>query len=159
MQRLIKIGKTCFLLTSEDESFFKFADRRYHNFYIEDSNDVDESVNLEIFQEPVVPDDHTEMTSVKLSKDRSSIDIIHGRGIATWDRNKRICSVRQLASDYLPGNEYPEYVVDTAFRIILSIRLLNEQGSLFHSAGLVRNGSGYLFLGKSGAGKLPKLKL
>ena len=45
------------------------------------------------------------------------------------------------------------YVVDSWLRVWLSTMLLNNQGGLFHSAGVVHNERGALFLGPSGSGK------
>jgi hypothetical protein len=48
---------------------------------------------------------------------------------------------------------YPDYVLDSVVRIMLSFLLLDKRGFLVHSAGLIRDGNGYLFAGVSGAGK------
>lgn len=46
-----------------------------------------------------------------------------------------------------------EQCLDAFLRSFLSSRLLGTGGLMLHSAGLVKNGRAYLFLGKSGAGK------
>ncbi len=43
--------------------------------------------------------------------------------------------------------------LESLLRIIYSILLVRERGFLFHSCGLLRDGSGYLFFGPSGSGK------
>lgn len=46
-----------------------------------------------------------------------------------------------------------EQCLDAFLRSLISFLLLRSGGFMLHSAGLVRNGKAYLFLGKSGAGK------
>lgn len=52
-----------------------------------------------------------------------------------------------------------EQCLDAALRSLLSFRLLRGGGFMLHSAGLVKRGRAYLFLGKSGAGKSTLSKL
>ena len=52
-----------------------------------------------------------------------------------------------------------EQCLDAFLRSFLSTRLLGSGGLMLHSAGLVKNGRAYLFLGKSGAGKSTLAKL
>lgn len=46
-----------------------------------------------------------------------------------------------------------EYALDSLIRILLTVRLLPEQGFLLHAASIVRDGRAYIFMGRSGAGK------
>jgi hypothetical protein len=46
-----------------------------------------------------------------------------------------------------------EYVLDSLLRILLSLKLLPEQGFLIHAATVERAGKSYVFMGRSGAGK------
>ena len=46
-----------------------------------------------------------------------------------------------------------EYVLDSLLRILLSLKLLPEQGFLIHAATVERNEKSYVFMGRSGAGK------
>jgi len=52
-----------------------------------------------------------------------------------------------------------EQCLDAFLRSLLSFLLLRSGGFMLHSAGLVREGKAYLFLGKSGAGKSTLSKL
>lgn len=52
-----------------------------------------------------------------------------------------------------------EQCLDAFLRSLISFLLLRSGGFMLHSAGLVRNGKAYLFLGKSGAGKSTLSKL
>jgi hypothetical protein len=45
------------------------------------------------------------------------------------------------------------YSFDTFLRILLSLHLVRTGGLLLHAASILREGSGYLFVGRSGAGK------
>ncbi|MFH1538805.1 MAG: hypothetical protein ABIH66_07585 [bacterium] len=46
-----------------------------------------------------------------------------------------------------------EYTMESFLRIWYSTMLLVEGGGLFHAAGLIRDGRGFLFIGPSGSGK------
>ena len=52
-----------------------------------------------------------------------------------------------------------EQCLDAFLRSFLSSRLLSSGGFMLHSAGLVKKGKAYIFLGKSGAGKSTLSKL
>ncbi len=52
-----------------------------------------------------------------------------------------------------------EQCLDAFLRSLISFLLLHSGGFMLHSAGLVKNGKAYLFLGKSGAGKSTLAKL
>lgn len=52
-----------------------------------------------------------------------------------------------------------EQCLDAFLRSLLSFLLLRSGGFMLHSAGLVKNGKAYIFLGKSGAGKSTLSKL
>ena len=52
-----------------------------------------------------------------------------------------------------------EQCLDAFLRSLLSFLLIRSGGLMLHSAGLVKNGRAYLFLGKSGAGKSTLSKL
>jgi len=52
-----------------------------------------------------------------------------------------------------------EQCFDAFLRSLLSFLLIRSGGLMLHSAGLVKNGKAYLFLGKSGAGKSTLSKL
>jgi len=52
-----------------------------------------------------------------------------------------------------------EQTLDAFLRSYISFRLLRSGGFMLHSAGLVKKGRAYLFLGKSGAGKSTLSKL
>lgn len=46
-----------------------------------------------------------------------------------------------------------EYALDSLIRVLLSVLLLPRRGFLLHAATVVREGRGYVFTGRSGAGK------
>ena len=52
-----------------------------------------------------------------------------------------------------------EQCLDAFLRSLISFLLIRSGGFMLHSAGLVKNGKAYLFLGKSGAGKSTLSKL
>lgn len=55
----------------------------------------------------------------------------------------------QMTSDV----EAAQAVLDNYLRVAYALLLIRRSGFLFHSAGMIRNGHGYLFYGHSGSGK------
>jgi hypothetical protein len=51
------------------------------------------------------------------------------------------------------GGELFPGIFENFLRVLVAYRLLDSGGVVLHSAGLVKSGRGYLFLGRSGAGK------
>ena len=51
------------------------------------------------------------------------------------------------------GGERFAGIFENFFRVLVAYRLLELGGVVLHSAGVVRHGAGFLFLGRSGAGK------
>lgn len=76
--------------------------------------------------------------------------------IAGWGFMARIDWTPGLAGAlWLPHTAGPFRIepVENYFRALVAYRLLDLRGALLHSAGVVRGGGAYLFIGPSGAGK------
>lgn len=65
------------------------------------------------------------------------------------------------AALWTPANGGPTFpgVFENLLRIVVAYRLLETGGVVLHSAGVVRNGAAFLFLGRSGAGKTTVARL
>ena len=152
MQQLVTIGNIKLLVRADDDRFWPYAERRYKNFISSAENEaVDETITLEIVADPGITDQLINSTLIRFVGD--TVEMIRGNGTALWDRTSHHCHIRQAESDFAPKMQHSDYVVDSLVRIMLSVRLLEEDGCIIHSAGLVRKGKGYLFVGLSGAGK------
>jgi hypothetical protein len=57
-----------------------------------------------------------------------------------------------------PGDRFPG-VLENFLRVLVAYRLLELGGVVLHSAGVIRDGVAYLFLGRSGAGKTTVARL
>lgn len=146
----IRIGKLSVLLKSTYAPFWKFADRRYQHFYTEHTprcpdDTIDHRVTSEASPGGALP------RATSIVEENGLVRMVRAGGVATWDREGRRLLAEQPEQDF--DTPYPDYVVDSAIRIIFSYRLLDQDGLLLHAAGVVRDGQGYLFVGESNAGK------
>jgi hypothetical protein len=153
MERLLRIGGIHLLLRSSSNVFWDIADRRYEGFFPSQDAEPQETIELMVVPDSALPASQMGTTSVRVSQDGKTVHMIRGQGIAEWDRQRHYCLIRQSEGDFRPERQHPEYVYDSVFRIVLSFLLLDADGLLLHSAGVIRSGKGYLFVGMSGAGK------
>jgi len=82
--------------------------------------------------------------------DGSRLEIERGDFRACLDMKTRTGTLRAAEN---------EQCLDAFLRSLISFLLIRSGGFMLHSAGLVKNGKAYLFLGKSGAGKSTLSKL
>ncbi|MCP5101155.1 MAG: hypothetical protein GY943_36880 [Chloroflexi bacterium] len=149
----ITVGGIKILLESDEQRLWPYAKRRYQNFFSADDIPVDETIALFSVKNPAIPASNQLETAVITNKNKTAVQIIRGRGIAKWDRQQHHCHIEQSIGDFAPPAQHPDYVLDSVLRIILSFRLMEMNACLVHSAGLIRDGEGHLFVGVSGAGK------
>lgn len=62
-------------------------------------------------------------------------------------------------ADLTISSQYPAEEVEYFLRVIYALLAFQRGGLLFHAAGIVRNGRGYLFFGHSGSGKTTVARL
>lgn len=150
----VGIGGLRVRVLCEHEALWPFVDRRYGKFYLPDDPHAvpDETIEVHVLDEAEVPDEEAVTDAALVSEEPEGLRILRGNTIATWDRERRHCVLREPRANYR-HDEYGEACCDSALRIMLSFRLLESEGLLLHSAGLAKDGKGYLFLGESGAGK------
>lgn len=79
---------------------------------------------------------------------------VEARGGAWWmERGEFRGQVDPLRRRGFLVQSHQVYSFDTFLRILLSLHLVRNGGLVIHAASVVRNGGGYLFAGRSGAGK------
>ncbi|MBI5379368.1 MAG: hypothetical protein HZA23_04345 [Nitrospirae bacterium] len=151
-QRTVCIGGFPVQVASAHAAFWPGAETRYHGFFDETQEPV-ERVEIRVFSPPHRPPP-PEKAIARVTQHNGTVRISWGNMAAEWHRAQRSGWTRQPETDFLlPKGHAPEYACDTYLRVMLSYRFPELGGFLLHAAGLVRNGKGYLFAGKSGAGK------
>lgn len=152
MQKLLCIGQTKILCRTDYEALWPFIEQHYQNFVAEALAKPNVEIVLEVVSDKMIPAHLRGQDAVRFLSD-NKIEMVRGNGYAVWDRLNQCCSIKQSKADFQPKVKHPEYLFGSIVRILLSYLLLEQGGCLIHSTGLIRNGQGYLFVGKSGAGK------
>jgi hypothetical protein len=149
--KTLELGGLLVRIESQHPEPWPPADRRYSNFYVEDAGQPDETIVVDVSDDPPRAPGSEPSLSISVSKDR--VELAHGTSLAFWDRAARQSKVLHGRENFAVDRINPEACLDSLIRIILSFRLLAQGGFLIHAAGLMRNDRGYLFPGHSGAGK------
>jgi hypothetical protein len=150
-QKLLAIGGMPIRLGCPDPGFWRTVEGRYRNFYSTTTQKPEDTIDVDIIGHPKATS--TLGGDTVISDLNGTVRMIRGNAVAEWQRDQRVCRVKQPESDFAPTVRYPEYGCDSMMRIILSFRFLDRDGLLLHASGLIREGKGYLFVGQSGAGK------
>lgn len=152
-RKQITLGDIRLELDIREVRLWPFVDRRYQKFFSSEMETPCESIELRAVADSKIPALDDGDPAVTLLEDGATIKIVRGRGVAIWDRQRHQCRIEQSERDFQADVTHPDYVLDSVVRIMLSFLLLDKRGFLIHSAGLIRDGNGYLFAGVSGAGK------
>ena len=141
----INIGEIPIILFFDDSDFLEVNKEIYFNFI---SEKEDGSINIDVEYIPLEKFElkyETDLESPKISFDSSkNIYQIYWNSVeGTFDMGKMKGKIR--CTHHVGVNSF--------IRIVLSIILLKKQGFLVHASSLIRNQKGYIFPGKSGAGK------
>ncbi len=142
---MLSIGEVSVLVFSKNQEFMAQTEERYSNFI---STETTPSLRIEvnILSEEVAPDLTTEMERPKVTFDRGT-----ERGTFAW---QGLLGEIDLVSREARMNCALNYTgLNSFLRFVYSLVLLKEPGFLVHAAGLIKNEKGYIFPGKSGAGK------
>ena len=123
----------------------------YADFLVDPPLAPEETIEHRTVEKLDLPTSELAWTSAEIREADDTLHIRRADSLAEWKRSERLCRIAQPEHEL--AGRYPEAVVGSILRVILSYRLIQENGFLLHSAGLVRDGCGYLFLGVSGAGK------
>lgn len=152
-QSMLSIAGIPILLRSSYPAFWTFADRRYRNFYIREDRRPEEVIDVVVTGDPDSTSGGIGSTATRIEERNGTVFMHRGRAVGEWDRRRHHGHVLQSETDFAPPAQYADYGCDSLLRVIVSFRLLESNGFLVHASGLVKGGRGYLFVGKSGAGK------
>lgn len=158
IEKHLSIGGMSVLLRAAEARFWDVADQRYANFYTPPAPaaPTDEVIEVSVVDGTDARGDGT--TTIDSDTDAGIIRMTRVNSHAEWNRTRRRSRVWQPAADFSSAPR-PDYAVDSLLRVILSYRLRERGGLLIHAAGVMRGGAGYLFVGKSGAGKTTTARL
>jgi hypothetical protein len=142
---VLSIGEISVLVFSESQEFMVQTEKRYANFVTPDVAPVFK-IQVNILSEKT-------LTDLATYAEKPEVMFANGteHGTFAWQglsgefdfamREARMsCSLNPAG-------------LNSFLRFIFSVILLKEQGFLVHASGLIKNGVGYIFPGKSGAGK------
>jgi len=152
-EKTIRVGNVSFRIVSDHPGFWRHADRRYARFYVPGDDAPDETVALHVVpgEAPHLPRQGADKTEIQVESDR--IRMVRGRAVGVWEKDRHRARVEQRASDFETEEKIPDYACDSFVRVILCHHLLDRGALLVHSAGIARGDDGYVFAGRSGAGK------
>ena len=143
----LDIGGIPILIHSDDPEFITKKRDSYSNFICEESNP---SLKIEVELKSFNSDyDGFENPIVSIDKSKGIYTL---KGFRTYGE----FNVRNMEGNLMHGSPAS---LNLFLGFIYSILLLKEPGFLVHAAGLIRNGKGYIFPGKSEAGKTTIAKL
>lgn len=152
-QSMLGIAGLPVLLRSSDPDFWPFADRRYRNFYIPQDRRPEEIIDIVVAEDSAASPGRIGAATTRIEERNGAVVMHRGNAVGEWDRRLHRGRLVQPRTDFAPPAQYADYGCDSFLRVILSFRLLESGGLLVHASGLVRNGNGFLFAGRSGAGK------
>jgi hypothetical protein len=152
-EKHLRIAGIPIVLRSDHAEFWRCAERRYENFFDGEAGEPAETIEHRVKGDVDIPYSELAWTSIDIRETNGTTVMVRGNVMGEWDRGRGHCRVVQHESDFQRPGIYREYGCDSILRVMLSCHLLEHGGLFVHSAGLVRNGKGYLFVGESGAGK------
>jgi hypothetical protein len=142
---VLSIGEVPVLVFSKDLEFMAQTEKRYANFICTETT-PSLKIEVNILSEETLP-------RLETDADRPEVMFDHGteQGSFAWQGlSGEIDLVRgeaRMNSGLNPAG------LNSFLRFVYSVVLLKEHGFLVHASGLIKNQKGYLFPGKSGAGK------
>lgn len=147
----IRIGETSICLYSENDEFTKYIKKWYKEFITEYK---EPDIKLSVYEVPkrylnTIKISNPEEIDIKYNKENNTLYLNSDKFIGEYNVEKK--KGKLICNHYLYFNPF--------LRIIFALVLLKEGGFLVHAAGMVHDGDGYIFPGKSGAGKSTISKL
>ena len=136
----IVIGGTGIEVTSDRTDFLAMLERQYAEFA---SPAAHSSIRLtvDVVDQPAASDVDEDLL---VQREAGCWRITRGDFEARYDAVHRCGTVRQNVN---------RHSIDSVIRIVHTLALASEGGLLLHAASAIRNGSAFLFPGRSGAGK------
>ena len=141
----LSIGEIPVLISSKNQEFMAQTKARYANFISTETASY-LRIEVDILSEKMIHnlamdadrpdvrfDNGTERVTFSWQDISGEFDLVSGKA-------RMICPLSPIA-------------LNSILRFVYSLVLLKESGFLVHASGLIKNGKGYIFPGKSGAGK------
>lgn len=146
----VSVGEIPIWVYSENSDFIDQSREEYTNFFSEEiAPKLIIKVQLISFDDLKNLDYPDQVPQIEVDSSREACKIYWNNFCGYINLKEKVGTVQCI--DQLGLNSF--------LRFVYSIILLNEQGFLIHASSLIRNGKGYLFPGKSGAGKTTITKL
>jgi hypothetical protein len=143
---MLNIGGIPVLILSGNQEFMAQIKERYANFI---ANGVDPSLMIEV---DISPSRNLKINPTpNVESPDASFDNSKGRWTIKWQGLFGEFDLRK-GKGKLSCSSGPSGL-NSFLRFVYSLILLKEPGFLVHASNLIRNGKGYIFPGKSGAGK------
>ena len=139
----INIGEIPFTIFFDDKDFLVENKQIFSNFI---SQKVESSINIQV---EYVPSENFKFET-GLESPKIFFDPIKNIYNMYWNSFNGIFNSDQMIGKI---NCSKHFGLNSFIRIVLTLVLLKNQGFLIHASSLIRNNKGYVFPGKSGAGK------
>jgi len=142
---VLSIGEIPVLISSKNQEFMTQTEERYASFVSLEAVPY-LRIEVNILSEEMLP-------TWAADADRPEVRFDNGteRGTFTWQdlsgEFDLVSREARMSCALSPAR------LNSFLRFVYSLVLLKESGFLVHASGLIKNGSGYIFPGKSGAGK------
>jgi hypothetical protein len=151
--KVISVGGIPIRIVSGHAGFWHHADLRYRNFYVSDDVEPQEEVEILVrsSDDAAGLPDGSEGTIIEVSED--ALHMVRGKARGVWHRARRHAQLEQRASEFDGSCKVPDYAGASLVQVILCHHLLERGALLVHSSAVAVEDRGYLFVGRSGAGK------
>jgi hypothetical protein len=138
----IEIANFIFEFNSNQKRVLDILDKRYNNFAIKAKAEFSFEINF--FKKPSLP---------------FRPKIVLNKKTLVLERGDFYCSLDMKNKKGLLEISPKVQSFDSFLRVLCSWLLINNNGFILHAAAILKNGKGYVFPGKSGAGKSTISKL
>ncbi len=142
----LSIGSIATLISSRSQEFMVQTKERYANFI---ADGIDPSIKIEV--EILPPQNLKTNPTPTVENPDVRFDNSKGRWTIIWQGLSGEFDLK--SGEGRMGCGLSPVVLNSFLRFIYSLILLREPGFLVHASSLIKNGKGYIFPGKSGAGK------
>ena len=140
----INIGEMPITIFFDDNDFLEVNMTRFSNFISEKENG---SINIDV---EYIPLEKFKLNYEDLESPKIGFDSSKNRYIIYWNSFEGTFNMNTMIGKISCTTHAG---LNSFVRIALSLVLLKKQGFLIHASSLIRHHKGYLFPGKSGAGK------
>jgi len=148
---MLSIGEISVLVLSENREFMAQTEERYASFISRERTPL---LKIEV---NILPQERTPNLAAEMERPEVVFD--HGRERGTFAWPGLSGEIDLVSSKAKMSCTLSPIALNSFLRFVYSLVLLKEAGFLVHASGLIRNQKGYIFPGKSGAGKTTLARL